>query len=540
MTESNIIPLKLGQEDGILYRYSRKAWFATGQDDFTKAPGQNPDLCELLLNILPPETNALQRRFGYISFAPKLDTGGALQDDRAANSALYGVITDGAAGVVTTAISTTVNYTPSFSIEFWFQTGSAAGGTFVSQNANVAITGSEQMYTAVYMDTAGKIGAGFYNGTNVSASTVTPLAYNDGLGHNCVVTFNGGTIIIYVDGVAVVTTTGLTTAVSTHAAYWRLAHGSEGTGWPSPTFYPGFLSHVSIWNVVLSQAQVTAHYDALHAASGSQANYEIIVENDAPVYFWYLNETLSAVPPPVSPIVQTASGHSTNATVVVTLSAGVTPGNKLLVVAAQRNGNAFTLSDNHSTSYTQIDEIHALGDIRLATYWAKITAGGTTTVTVTASGAAEQTFLMVLELYSTATSPIDQHGIAEAFSSTFTAPSVTTATTPDVVFGIAYGNGSITLGAGGDYALVDAISGSKADGGNPLIVEVAQTSAKTTITTQSSWSQTGSQAHATATIAITMVSPTFGATKNAFDYADSNTGTYSSTGVIYGQYLLIL
>jgi len=73
MAEAKTIPQQV--EDNQLYRYYRDQWLLAGIDNFTQPPTQNQDMCDKLVNVLPPATNTFLRRFGYSPFLPKLDTG---------------------------------------------------------------------------------------------------------------------------------------------------------------------------------------------------------------------------------------------------------------------------------------------------------------------------------------------------------------------------------------------------------------------------------------------------------------------------------
>lgn len=74
------IPLNVSEEEAVLYRFSRKTWQACGIDNYTASPAQNPDMFEQLINILPPQTGVLRRRWGYRAFTPLLDAGGVNGD----------------------------------------------------------------------------------------------------------------------------------------------------------------------------------------------------------------------------------------------------------------------------------------------------------------------------------------------------------------------------------------------------------------------------------------------------------------------------
>jgi len=74
------IPLDVTPNEEALFRYARRTWTTCGVDNYTAPPGQNPDLFELLTNVLPPMTGVLHRRWGYRAFAPTLDSGGVNGD----------------------------------------------------------------------------------------------------------------------------------------------------------------------------------------------------------------------------------------------------------------------------------------------------------------------------------------------------------------------------------------------------------------------------------------------------------------------------
>jgi hypothetical protein len=74
MSEQNITPVRVQDQQAI--RVNRAQWYDLGVDNFTQAPAQNPDMFVQFLNILPPATGVLMRRWGYQSFTPKLDTNG--------------------------------------------------------------------------------------------------------------------------------------------------------------------------------------------------------------------------------------------------------------------------------------------------------------------------------------------------------------------------------------------------------------------------------------------------------------------------------
>jgi len=73
MPDSAVIPLEVQDRAG--YRVIRQRWYSAGIDNYTNPPVQNEDLMVQLLNVLPPLQGTLNRRWGYTTFSPKLDTG---------------------------------------------------------------------------------------------------------------------------------------------------------------------------------------------------------------------------------------------------------------------------------------------------------------------------------------------------------------------------------------------------------------------------------------------------------------------------------
>lgn len=52
------------------FRHFRPTFYLAGQDSFSDPPAQSPDLFEALTNVMPSVRGALQRRWGYKTFAP--------------------------------------------------------------------------------------------------------------------------------------------------------------------------------------------------------------------------------------------------------------------------------------------------------------------------------------------------------------------------------------------------------------------------------------------------------------------------------------
>jgi hypothetical protein len=73
MPDFQIEPIEVADRAG--YKVVRKVWVNAGVDVHTNPPTQDEDMMMQMGNVLPPITGTLNRRFGYTTFSPKLDTG---------------------------------------------------------------------------------------------------------------------------------------------------------------------------------------------------------------------------------------------------------------------------------------------------------------------------------------------------------------------------------------------------------------------------------------------------------------------------------
>ena len=515
------------------FRYTRKSWLQAGTDQFVQAPAENPDSFELLQNVLSPLTNTWRRRYGYRAFIPKLDQGNGT-GDQVATSILYGTGFDGELGLVYTNNSMTWTPSATNSVEFWFLTYSVAGGFFISLEPNQKPTAAELTYFGVYMNTTGTIGVGAYNGTTGIVACTSPLSYNDGKPHQCVVTENNGTYILYIDGVQVATGTAAVWAGS-HTAWWRFAQGSDSTGFPSISQYLGtFLSHVSVWNVTLSPTQVTNHYNALVGVNGSQSNYEAIVKADSPTHFWFLTEATNANPPALTPTVQTLSQVISGGSGTVTFGNNTTLGNTILIIVGESNnsqsGVTPSVSDGLGNTYTAIKNT-----TKLYSFYAPVTNPGATTITITAGGLS-QMYILAQELGGilSGSSPIDgaNGSLVTSPTSTVTTPTINTASAPDRVYSVVYsfvGSSSnspvATLKSGQGFTLTDSLTTSVSLGGNAFI-GLGYRSAAATGAYAATWTSASPADWQTQTIGLILATTSLNTGTTAFDQIQTDNGTY--------------
>jgi type II secretory pathway pseudopilin PulG len=175
--------------------------------------------------------------------------GGAIASNTDTASTFDGSSVDGSAST-----TTAFNGPQTFTEEIWFRTTTTAGGKLIGFG-NVTSGLSSQYDRHIYMDNAGHLLFGVYNGaTDTLATTAT---YNDGQWHQAVGTLSGAGMTFFVDGVAVGSNPSWTVAES-HTGYWRIG-GDNLSGWPNqPTsnYFAGTLGEAAIYPTALTAAQV--------------------------------------------------------------------------------------------------------------------------------------------------------------------------------------------------------------------------------------------------------------------------------------------
>ncbi|CAN5234251.1 hypothetical protein BH11ACT2_BH11ACT2_06210 [soil metagenome] len=165
---------------------------------------------------------------------------------------------DGSTGQVTTA--TAVSAPKIFTIATWFRTNSTVGAKLIGFGNSQSGT-STQYDRHLYLTSAGRLIFGVYN---TSAITVTsPASYNNNAWHLATATLSTAGMMLYVDGLRVVSSTAATTAES-DTGYWRIGYDNL-SGWPStPTdaHFAGDLDNVAVYTTALTATQISALYAA--------------------------------------------------------------------------------------------------------------------------------------------------------------------------------------------------------------------------------------------------------------------------------------
>ncbi|BDZ51956.1 hypothetical protein GCM10025867_41970 [Frondihabitans sucicola] len=147
-----------------------------------------------------------------------------------------------------------------FSEEVWFKTSTASGRLIGFGNA---LTGASSTYDRhIYLNTAGQLVFGTYNGTYKTISSTA--SYTDNAWHQVVATFSSSTgMTLYVDGAQVAVNASYNLA-QTNTGYWRIGYDSitAWTGSGSNPYFTGSMRFASVYSTVLTAAQVQQHYNA--------------------------------------------------------------------------------------------------------------------------------------------------------------------------------------------------------------------------------------------------------------------------------------
>ena len=149
-----------------------------------------------------------------------------------------------------------------YSEEVWFKTSTTNGGKLIGFGDQQS--GLSSNYDRhVYMENSGQLTFGVWTG---QANTITsPNSYDDGSWHQMVATQDTTSgMKLYVDG-QLVGTNGQTDAQS-YTGYFRIGGDTSWGG--NSSFLAGSIDEAAVYPTALTQAQVTAHYQA---ATGTAA-----------------------------------------------------------------------------------------------------------------------------------------------------------------------------------------------------------------------------------------------------------------------------
>ena len=183
--------------------------------------------------------------------------GGVTYGQSGAISTDSAIALDGSTGYATTIYSFT--NPQQYSLEVWFKTATSSGGRLIGFGSSQA--GASSSYDRhIYITNSGQVVFGQYSGSDVAVTSST--FYNDGAWHHAVGTYNGTTMVLYVDGIQVGST--LSGAPQSYTGYWRLGYDNLA-GWPSAPssyYFSGSIDEAAVYKYALSSTQVSNHYHA--------------------------------------------------------------------------------------------------------------------------------------------------------------------------------------------------------------------------------------------------------------------------------------
>ena len=140
------------------------------------------------------------------------------------------------------------------STELWFKTSSALKQTLFRYGSGT----SAQEYGLFIEANGASMTAWGHSGTNDKTFTM-PYAVNDGAWHHVVQTYNGSSLTLYIDGVALPSQAATRNTVMDQYGFGIGAVIRPGDG-NSGLFFNGSIDEVSFYNSTLTQTDVTNHH----------------------------------------------------------------------------------------------------------------------------------------------------------------------------------------------------------------------------------------------------------------------------------------
>jgi len=281
------------------------------------------------------------------------------------------VTTDGTTGWA----ETTTAYTnpQDFTLLAWFKTTSATGSILGFSNDQSAPPSAGDYDRMLWIDPAGQVVWGVYNGSTHEATSTS--SYADGTWHFVAASIGSGGQKLFVDGVQVGSTSAKT-AQSGFTGWWSIGlSGILHGGWPDPptgAYFNGSLAQVAVIPTQLTAAQVSSL-----AAAPTPAAYASAVATLTPADDWALDDPgtvpfTGAVPGGPAASLVDASGNGNTGTG----TGGVSPaGNGPPTLGAGARAAAFDGSTGSVQTANPIVDPQGISEV--AWFEATGTSGGT-------------------------------------------------------------------------------------------------------------------------------------------------------------------
>jgi hypothetical protein len=161
-----------------------------------------------------------------------------------------------------------------FSVATWFKTSTdfATDSMMVNKGGLGADSAGQNMNYGIWMTSAEKIRAGFETSSGADQYITSANSYNDGRWHYVVVTNDGSTLRLYVDGVQVGTKS-LLGASPENTGTKPIRVGANSRVTPPGNLFTGELDEIRIWSVGLTAQQVTSAFAVTDFTTSKQILY---------------------------------------------------------------------------------------------------------------------------------------------------------------------------------------------------------------------------------------------------------------------------
>ena len=161
-----------------------------------------------------------------------------------------------------------------FSVATWLKTSTdfATDSMMVNKGGLGTDTAGQNMNYGVWMTSAEKIRAGFETSSGADQYITSANSYNDGRWHYVVVTNDGSTLRLYVDGVQVGTKS-LLGASPENTGTKPVRVGANSRVTPPGNLFTGELDEVRIWSVGLTAQQMSSAFAGTDFTTSKQVLY---------------------------------------------------------------------------------------------------------------------------------------------------------------------------------------------------------------------------------------------------------------------------
>ena len=161
-----------------------------------------------------------------------------------------------------------------FSVAAWFKTSTNFGSNaFIVNKCGIGSDSSGQnLNYGIWMNSAEQIKAGFETSSGTEQYVTSPGTYNDGQWHYVIVTNDGSTVRLYVDGTQVATKS--TSGASPETSGTKPVRvGANSRVTPPGNFFTGEVDEVRVWNDDLTTQQAADAFSGTSFNTGEQVLY---------------------------------------------------------------------------------------------------------------------------------------------------------------------------------------------------------------------------------------------------------------------------